>query len=260
MNLTTPLQRPDATCPVWLWALLPLLLAGALTIPLLNDDAFTGDEPKTLFVAGVLSSGPHTLAGVVDALAVRSPEQALGWPILVFIWGRIAGWSEPAIRILPFLAGMLALALVARAGRDLMSAAAGVIAALLLAGSAFFLTYMFHARAFTTVALCATLCVWCYWRIALRPESTGPGSAGRPVAGRSRLAVPALCRLADLASPGPVSSALRTRRIGAGGGRSSCSGWPPLQPRRSSRYSSWDSVKQSPMKDCTIGPWVRQNC
>ena len=172
MNPTTPLNI-RTQCPVWLWALLPLLLAGALTIPLLNDDAFTGDEPKTLFVAGVLSSGPHTLAGVVDALAVHSPEQALGWPILVFIWGRIAGWSEPAIRILPFLAGMLALALVARAGCDLLSAAAGVIAALLLAGSAFFLTYMFHARAFTTVALCATLCVWCYWRIALRPGSPG---------------------------------------------------------------------------------------
>ena len=172
MNPTTPLNIRTQR-PVWLWALLPLVLACALTVPLLNDDAFTGDEPKTLFVAGVLSSGPHTLSGVVDALAVRSPEQALGWPILVFIWGRIAGWSEPAIRILPILAGMLALALVARAGRDLMSAAAGVIAALLLAGSAFFLTYMFHARAFTTVALCTTLCVWCYWRIALRPESPG---------------------------------------------------------------------------------------
>ena len=172
MNLTNS-DRARTPCPAWLWALLPLLLASALTIPLLNDDAFTGDEPKTLFVAGVLSSGPYTLAGVVDALAVRSPEQALGWPILVFIWGRIAGWSEPAIRILPFLAGMLALALVARAGRDLLSPATGVIAALLLAGSAFFLTYMFHARAFTTVALCATLCVWCYWRIALRPGPPG---------------------------------------------------------------------------------------
>ena len=172
MNPTTPLNI-RTQCPVWLWALLPLLLAAALTIPLLNDDAFTGDEPKTLFVAGVLSSGPHTLAGVVDALAVRSPEQALGWPILVFIWGRIAGWSEPAIRILPFLAGMLALALVARAGRDLLSAATGVIAALLLAGSAFFLTYMFHARAFTLVAFCAALCTWCYWRIALRPGPPG---------------------------------------------------------------------------------------
>ena len=172
MNPTPPLNS-RTQCPVWLWALLPLLLAAALTIPLLNDDAFTGDEPKTLFVAGVLSSGPHTLAGVVDALTVRSPEQALGWPILVFIWGRIAGWSEPAIRILPFLAGMLALALVTRAGRDLLSPAAGVIAALLLAGSAFFLTYMFHARAFTIVALCAALCTWCYWRIALRPGPPG---------------------------------------------------------------------------------------
>ena len=172
MNLTTPLHV-RTPCPAWLWALLPLLLASALTIPLLGDDAFTGDEPKTLFAAGVLSSGPHTLAGMLDVIAERSSEQALGWPFLVFVWGRIAGWSEPAIRLLPVLAGMLALALVARAGRDLLSLQAGVIAALLLSASAFFLAYMTHARAFTLVALCATLCTWCYWRIALRPESPG---------------------------------------------------------------------------------------
>ena len=149
------------------------MLAAALSIPLLGDDAFTGDEPRTLFVAGVLSSGPYSLAGVVDALTVRSPEQALGWPFLVFVWGRLAGWSEPAIRLLPVLAGMLALALLARAGRDLLSLQAGVIAALLLSASAFFLAYMTHARAFTTIALFTILCTWCYWRIALRPGPPG---------------------------------------------------------------------------------------
>ena len=166
-------DRARTPCPAWLWALLPLLLAAALSIPLLGDDAFTGDEPKTLFAAGILSSGPHTLAGVLAAITEKSSEQALGWPVVVFVWGRIAGWSEPAIRLLPVLAGLLALALVARAGRDLLSLQAGVIAALLLSASAFFLAYMTHARAFTLVALCATLCVWCYWRIALRPGPPG---------------------------------------------------------------------------------------
>ncbi len=158
---------------VWLWTLLPLLLAAALSIPQLDDDAFTGDEPKSLVVAGRYASGPQTLADVPNEVATRSSEQALGWPMLLFVWGRIAGWSEPAIRLISVLAGMLALALVARVGRDLLAPQVGIIAALLLAASAFFQAYMINARSFTIVAFCALLCIWCYWRIALRPEAAG---------------------------------------------------------------------------------------
>ena len=102
MNLTNSIHS-RTQCPAWLWALLPLLLAAALSIPLLGDDAFTGDEPKTLFAAGVLSSGPHTLAGVLAAITEKSSEQALGWPFLVFVWGRLAGWSEPPSACCPSL-------------------------------------------------------------------------------------------------------------------------------------------------------------
>ncbi len=172
MTLMTPV-RTCKDCPAWVWTLLPLLLAAALSIPLLGNDAFTGDEPKTLFAAGVLSSGPQTPAGVLEVIAEKSSEQALGWPLLVFFQGHLVGWSEVAIRMLPVLTGMLAIAVVARAGRDFLSPAASLYAALLLSGSAFFLTYMTHARAFTTVALCAALCVWCYWRVALRPGAPG---------------------------------------------------------------------------------------
>lgn len=177
MTLTTPV-RACKDCPAWLWALLPLLLAAGLSIPLLGDNAFVGDEPKTLIAAGILASGPQTLAEVVDAVADKSSEQALGWPLLVFVWGRIAGWSEPAIRTLPVLAGLLAIAVVARAGRDLFTSQAGLYAALLLSGSAFFLIFMTHARSFSTVAFCAALCAWCYWRIALRPQP--PGRMAQP--------------------------------------------------------------------------------
>ena len=158
---------------LWLWTLLPLLLAASLSIPQLDDDAFTGDEPKSLFVAGRFASGPQLLTDVPNAVANRSSEQALGWPMLLFVWGRIAGWSEPSIRMLSVLAGMLALALVARVGRDLLAPQAGIIAALLLSASAFFQAYMINARSFTIVAFCALLCIWCYWRIALRPKPAG---------------------------------------------------------------------------------------
>ena len=42
----------------WLWALLPLLLAAALAIPLLDVDAFNGDELASLLASGILRYRP----------------------------------------------------------------------------------------------------------------------------------------------------------------------------------------------------------
>ena len=42
-----PFRNPASRIS-WMWALLPLLLAAALAIPLLDVDAFNGDEPKPL--------------------------------------------------------------------------------------------------------------------------------------------------------------------------------------------------------------------
>ena len=156
----------------WLWVL-PLLLAAALAIPQLDRDAFHADESSSLIVAGALRPGPWSLAEVWSAVARRSPEQALGWPMLLSIWGRVAGWSEVAVRALPFFCGMLALAWVGRTGRDLFAPRAGLFATLLLAASAFFLLYLSYARAFSLVACFATLCLWHYWRVALQPRPPG---------------------------------------------------------------------------------------
>ena len=143
-----------------------------LTIPLLDVDAFNGDEPYTLVAAGVLRAGPLSL---VDTWTSVSPRQALGWPSLIAIWGRLVGWSEVAVRALPVFFGMLTLAWVYRTGRDLLAPRAGLFATLVLSASVFFIAYMIHARAFTLVALCSTLCIWSYWRIALHPQQPGKG-------------------------------------------------------------------------------------
>ncbi len=157
----------------WLWALPPLLLATALTVPLLDVDAFNGDEPVSLIAAGIIRSGPLSL---VDAWSSVSPQQALGWPTLLAIWGRLVGWSELAVRALPLFFGMLALAWVYRTGRDLLAPRAGLFAAMLLGASVFFLAYMIHARAFTLVVLCTALSIWSYWRVALHPRPPGRGA------------------------------------------------------------------------------------
>ncbi len=160
----------------WIWALFPLLLAATLVIPLLDVDAFNGDEPASLLAAGVLRSGPLSLEETWSRITYRDPDQAYGWPMLLAIWGHLVGWSEFAIRALSLYFGMLALAWVYRTGRDLISPGAGLVATLLLSATVFFLAYMIHARAFTLVALCTALCIWSYWRIVLHPRLPGQGA------------------------------------------------------------------------------------
>ena len=160
----------------WLWALLPLLLAAALVTTQLDNKAFFGDEPASLYSAGINNAGPRNLAEVWESIAEKRPQQTQGWSILLFIQGRIVGWSEPAIRSLSLFAGLLTLAWVYRAGRDFFGPQAGLVAALMLGSSVVFLAYMELARALTMVALFTALILWSYWRVALHPRPPGPGA------------------------------------------------------------------------------------
>ncbi len=157
----------------WLWALLPLLLAAVLTIPLLNVDAFNGDEPASLLAAGILRTGSWSILDVWENTAPRHPP---GWSVLLSVWGLLVGWSELAIRALSLFIGLLTLAWVYRAGRDFFAPAAGLIAALLLSASVFHLAYMARAELYAPVALWTAMCFWFYWRVALYPQQPGRGA------------------------------------------------------------------------------------
>ena len=160
----------------WLWALLPLLLAAMLAIPLLDVDAFNGDEPASLFAAGILRTGSWSILDVWENTAPRHPP---GWSVLLSVWGLFVGWSELAIRALSLFIGLLTLAWVYRAGRDFFAPAAGLIAALLLSASVFHLAYMARAELYAPVALWTAMCFWFYWRVALYPQQPARGARRR---------------------------------------------------------------------------------
>ncbi|MCE2489464.1 MAG: glycosyltransferase family 39 protein [Anaerolineae bacterium] len=160
----------------WPWMLAALLLVCLLTVPRMDNEAFYHDEGSTLFNAGALSSEPWPFSSVLEKNAEHSRDQALGWPVLVWLWGQLVGWSEAAIRALPLLASLLSLVALYRVGSDLFSPFAGLLAAFLLAGSSLFLVYAGVARAFTLVTLFAALSLWFYWRVALRSRPPGIGS------------------------------------------------------------------------------------
>ena len=152
--------------------MLPLLLAAGLAIPLLNHDAFNGDETIFVVTAGALQDGDPSPQDVWDNLP---PRVAAGWPILLSLWGGLVGWSEPAVRSLACLAGLLTIAMVYRAGRDLFAPMVGVAAAILLAASVFHHAYMLHAVPYSSVAFFTALTIWGYWKVAKHPGVPGKG-------------------------------------------------------------------------------------
>lgn len=158
----------------WLWVVPLLLLICVISIPRLDNEAFYIDEGASLHSAGALGSGTWSLAKVIEETAEHSSEQALGWPLLLSLWGRLVGWSEGAVRTLPLLAGLLTIALLYRCTSDMWSHSAGLFAAALLAGSTLFLIYIGVARTFTLVLFFATLTIWGYWRVVMRSGTPGP--------------------------------------------------------------------------------------
>ncbi len=151
-----------------------LLLATALVAPWLAADPLTFDEVRSLVASGAGFHGPTSYPlGVWGRVAAQSPDQALGFPFVVYPWVALVGTSELALRWLPTLAGLLTVALVYRTGRELFSPSAGLAAALVLATSVLYLAYMHKFRVFTLVSLAVALTLWGYWRLALRPRPPG---------------------------------------------------------------------------------------
>ncbi len=167
-ELTLPGRRINkrGRAPVWLWALVPMLLAAAMVVPVLGRDIFDVDEAATMIGACARHLGPCSPLEAVRASA-RWPGQSWGHVIAFSLWGQLVGWSEIAIRALPWLFGPLTLAWVYRLGRDLFSPAIALAAALLLASSVLFLTYMHVARFYGPAMLFSTITLWGYWHVAL---------------------------------------------------------------------------------------------
>ena len=169
--------------PHWWLAVPVLLLAAWLGALGLDADAFSPDEISSMIVAGGAHYGPFTPAQAWQRVAENSPDQALGWALLLSVWGQVVGWSELATRTLPFFIGLLALAWVYRAGRDLFNPRAGLAAILVLGTSLLFVNYLHKLRVFTLIALVVSLTLWSYWRIMLHPRPAGWGARLAFVAG-----------------------------------------------------------------------------
>ena len=155
---------------LWILVVPVLLLATGLAVQRLADYPLDRDEIISFETAGGKSDSPVSLFKIWENVTNRDPDQAYGFPIILSIWGRVFGWSEFVVRLLPYFAGLIAIAWISRAGSDMFSPQAGLTAAILLVTSVYYTNFLHIARAYSMVALFSVLTLWSYWHLALQPN------------------------------------------------------------------------------------------
>ncbi|MDX2162854.1 MAG: glycosyltransferase family 39 protein [bacterium] len=161
------------------WIVVLLLCAFAFGVWGAGADTLWYDEWYSVYYAG---ASPFYEADSLADTVRRTAEtyHELNPPLYYMAlhgWSRIAGEHPFTLRLLSVLMALIALAFMYRIGRDLHSAAAGVCALLIAAGSALFITYTHEARAYMLLVLCAAAALWAYGRLALRSRPAPTGTA-----------------------------------------------------------------------------------
>lgn len=146
---------------VWAGTLL-LLWAAALGIMRLDDTAVWMDEYLSIYDIGGMDDALLSPAGVWERIATRNPYHAPGYFILLGGWARAVGTEPAALRTFSLLAGVLALAVAYRIGRDVVAPQVGLYALVVLGVSTFYQHYLHELRMYSLMALFAALALWGY--------------------------------------------------------------------------------------------------
>lgn len=120
-------------------------------------------------------SADHSRLGLIGILKVISgndPNMGLYYALL-YVWVRIFGYGEAAIRSLSVLAGSVAVVGMVALGRRLFGSATGLIAGLLLALAPFYVDYEQTARSY---ALLVALLIWSSYFFVGELEQPSRGS------------------------------------------------------------------------------------
>ena len=144
---------------------LVLLLAFGLGTQGLNVHPIWTDELYSVTNMGGFDP-PYSPAQVVQSVADNFPDHVPLFFLLGAGWAQLAGWTQFALRLFSVLAGMLTIAWLYRFGADTFNRRTGLLAALLLATSAYIILYFHNFRMYPLLLMFAVLHTWLYWRLA----------------------------------------------------------------------------------------------
>ena len=131
----------------------------------IGADSIWHDEYRSIYYAGGMSDSTGSPLDAIARASERQTGDGLLYPLLLAVWGRIAGFSVVAARYLSLLFGVLAIAWIYRLASDLHSPSAGLLAAIALGASAFFSVYLHEIGAYSLIVLEVVLLLWLYWLI-----------------------------------------------------------------------------------------------
>jgi len=137
-------------------ALVLLILIGALIrFYHIGKESFRGDEIQTGYF---VRTG---IGNIIKTSGLERSNPPLYW-IILHGWARIFGYGDTTLRIPSALFSILAVWLMFLVGRRLFDPPAGLIAALLTAGSAFHLLYAQDARNYSLLLLLSLVSIWAF--------------------------------------------------------------------------------------------------
>ncbi|MFW5696812.1 MAG: glycosyltransferase family 39 protein [Phototrophicaceae bacterium] len=141
---------------IWTIAVL-LLLAFGSRVLLLADQAVWWDEAWSVWTA------LQPFADVTEITARDVHPPLYQW--LLFVWVRLAGISEFAIRLLSMYAGVISVALIYALARRIGGVRAGLLAALLASISTLHIAWSQEARMYALAATFTALAAYAYLRL-----------------------------------------------------------------------------------------------
>lgn len=155
----------------WLWLIPFILLLTVIVGTRLDMDGFWYDEVFTVRNAGGAGYGSLSPVEIYRTIQADDPYQAIGYPLIIALWGALVGWSEFALRVSSLLFTLIGLALTYRLGRDSTGTKfVGLFAAVIFGFSTFSVHYSHELRAFTFVTIFSAMTLWAYWRILQKPS------------------------------------------------------------------------------------------
>lgn len=147
-----------------------VILSGALLIRLVNLD-------QSLWLDEAISSmafKTYSLWSIVTEYAKADFHPPLYFAMM-WVWTRVFGFSEIALRMPSVIFGTLTVAAVYFLGRELFSKRAGLFASLLLALNPLHIYYSQEARMYALAAFFATLNMFFFARMLRRPAGFNTG-------------------------------------------------------------------------------------
>jgi mannosyltransferase len=165
-NYSPPAEdlRSSVVARYWFASLIACLtVAGAGLRFIKLGESYWYDEAVTVgLVRSSLDSMIHALPG-----SESTPPLYYG---IAWVWSRLFGTSEVALRSLSVLLGAAAIPLAAAAGREFFSKAAGALAAALVAASPFLVWYSQEARAYALYVVLSALSLLLFARALKAPS------------------------------------------------------------------------------------------